>query len=72
MKVGEDTLREDCQFLLCVCLPQKQFKANTSDFQSLQKVIEGDPLSQLDEQDKELIWKARLVNTCAIYLFLVL
>ena len=25
----------------------------------LQKVIEGDPLSQLDEQDKELIWRAR-------------
>ena len=26
---------------------------------ALQKVIEGDPLTQLDEQDKELIWRAR-------------
>ena len=25
----------------------------------LQKVVEQDPLAQLDEQDKELIWKMR-------------
>ena len=25
----------------------------------LQKVVEQDPLAQLDEQDKELVWKMR-------------
>ena len=28
----------------------------------LQKVIEQDPLAQLDEQDKELIWKMRYLR----------
>ena len=29
----------------------------------LQKVVEQDPLAQLDEQDKELVWKMRCVAT---------
>ena len=29
----------------------------------LQKVVEQDPLAQLDEQDKELVWKMRSVIT---------
>ena len=28
----------------------------------LQKVVEQDPLAQLDEQDKELVWKMRYVQ----------
>jgi hypothetical protein len=28
----------------------------------LQKVVEQDPLAQLDEQDKELVWKMRYVR----------
>ena len=35
------------------------FMKDTKEVRSLRKVIEGDPLTQLDEQDKELIWKAR-------------
>ncbi len=30
----------------------------------LEKVAEQDPLAQLDEQDKELIWKMRYVCAC--------
>ena len=28
----------------------------------LQKVVEQDPLAQLDEQDKELVWKMRYIQ----------
>ncbi len=28
---------------------------------NLQKVVEQDPLAQIDEQDKELIWQMRYV-----------
>lgn len=46
--------------MCCVYLSQRKFKkANTSEVQILQRVIEGDPLAQLDEQDKELVWRAR-------------
>ena len=38
---------------------QSKFKSNPGELRSLQRVIEGDPLAQLDEQDKELIWRAR-------------
>lgn len=29
---------------------------------TLKRVIESDPLTQLDEQDKELVWRARWVG----------
>lgn len=38
---------------------QSKFKANPQEVRALQRLIEGDPLAQLDEQDKELIWRAR-------------
>ena len=44
---------------MCVCVPQDKFKTNTKELKNLQRVIEFDPLAQLDEQDKELIWRAR-------------
>lgn len=48
--------------VFCNCpvnILQNKFKANPSEVKALQRLIEGDPLAQLDEQDKELIWRAR-------------
>lgn len=36
-----------------------QDKFTESDLEQLRKVVDQDPLAQLDEQDKELIWKMR-------------
>jgi phosphatidylinositol-4,5-bisphosphate 3-kinase len=47
-----------------VSIPASKFKNDTEEMRALQKVIEGDPLTQLDEQDKELIWRAR--NVCLL------
>jgi phosphatidylinositol-4,5-bisphosphate 3-kinase len=43
-------------------IPASKFKKDTSELKTLQRVIEGDPLVQLDEQEKELVWRAR--NVC--------
>lgn len=45
-----------------ISIPANKFKAMPSEVRALQRLIEGDPLAQLDEQDKELIWRAR--NVC--------
>ena len=36
-----------------------QERFTESDLEQLRKVVDQDPLAQLDEQDKELIWKMR-------------
>ena len=36
-----------------------QDKFTEFDLEQLRKVVDQDPLAQLDEQDKELIWKMR-------------
>lgn len=36
-----------------------QNKFSEADLDQLRRVVDQDPLAQLDEQDKELIWKMR-------------
>lgn len=46
--------------MTCSLSLQKKFlKSNAHELKTLQRIIEGDPLAQLDEQDKELVWRAR-------------
>ena len=42
---------------VCVCALQEKFPMHM--IQDLQKIVDQDPLAQLDEQDKELIWRMR-------------
>lgn len=41
------------------CFPSVQNKFPSRMIKDLQRVVEQDPLAQLDEQDKELIWQMR-------------
>lgn len=52
----------------CLFPPQNKFPHRM--VKDLQKVVEQDPLAQLDEQDKELIWKMRSGGPCCYWLLL--
>jgi phosphatidylinositol-4,5-bisphosphate 3-kinase len=58
----EAQMNKFAQEMSQVSIPASVFMSNAEELRALQKVIECDPLAQLDEQDKELIWRAR--NVC--------